>query len=156
MLMGLPAGSTLALVNEKVTGAVFVLKATASAAARNIDTCDSCAAISCNNVVVRRIEIRVACFGIVGDAFGLKVCSQYDRLMIHSTKKYSSHDILKPQQSPFMQPKTRQLQYAVSQMTSINRYSIDFVGFSQSMIDYRTTAALPIPPTCQRQHLASI
>ena len=38
MVICWPAGSTLALVNEKVTGAAFVLKATASAAAKLIET----------------------------------------------------------------------------------------------------------------------
>ena len=82
MLTRRPAGSTLALANEMVTGTVFVLKATASAAAINIDTEDTCAVVLCNSVVVTRIEIRTACFGIVGDAFGLKICLRYDRLMI--------------------------------------------------------------------------
>ena len=86
MLTRWPAGSTLALVNEKVTGTVFVLKATASAAAINIDTEDTCAVVLCNSVVVTRIEIRTACFGIVGDAFSLKVCLQYDRIIIQHMK----------------------------------------------------------------------
>ena len=41
MVMRWPAGSTLALVNENVTGAVFVLNATASATAKLIETAET-------------------------------------------------------------------------------------------------------------------
>ena len=67
-MMLCPAGNTLAVVKEKVTAAVLVLKATASLLARAIETCEICACSPGISVANATKKLKIALLCIFGTA----------------------------------------------------------------------------------------